>query len=76
MLSEGGNYKTRALTGPWGCHLGILVTKCLGLLTSNRPSTSAVSVPLDGELYNQNGYCDLFLQYACTQTFLGNPQLV
>ena len=45
----GGNYKRERMTKPWGCYycrLGVL-TQAFGSLISHRPSTSAVSVPLE-----------------------------
>ena len=45
----GGNYKRESMTEPQGCcycHLGVL-TQAFGSLATHRPSTSAVSVPLE-----------------------------
>ena len=50
--TEGGNYKKENTTEPLGlllllyCHLGVLA-QVFGSLTRHRPSTSAISVPLE-----------------------------
>ena len=50
-------------------------TKHSGLLTSHRPSTLAVLVPIM-EKRIPRMECVTCFSYACTQTFLWNPQLV
>ena len=61
----GGNYKKESMTKPWvGCCCCVFVWvfwhKCLGLLTSHRPSPLAVLVPLSRK-HNQNAQCYLFV---------------
>ena len=58
-----------------GLSYGFSGTKHLGLLTSHQPSTLAVLVPLMEKSITRME-CVTCLSYACTQTFLGNPQLV
>ena len=51
-VRKGRELYKESMTEPWGCcycHLGVPVQSIWGLLTSHRPSTSAVSVLFEEE---------------------------
>ena len=54
-----------------GLSSGSSDTEHLGLLTSHRPSTLAISVPLVEQSIKQNGLCDLFIHMHVPRPFWG-----
>ena len=71
---EGGNYKRESATKPeefgccYYCHLGVQA-QVLGSLQSQRPSTSAVLVPLEWEAYPGSAVLLVFTSSKCPDLF-------
>ena len=71
MLFGGGKYIRRA-------HMSLADvvwvsgTEQLGLLSSHRASTSAISVPLMEQEHNQEELCTLFIHVHVSRPYLGN----
>ena len=73
---EGGNYKRGSTTKLkefsccYYCHLGVQA-QVLGSLQSHRPSTLAVSVPLEKEAYPGSAVLFVFTNSMCPDLFGG-----
>ena len=59
----------------FGAVIWISGTEQLGQLSSHQPSTSAISVPLMAQEYNQKELCTLFIHVHVPKPFLGNFKL-